>query len=274
MTKNHRKTKCQICKKPMYRWRNSVERTTCSNKCGAKRRSNDAIAKRPAGTWWCCDCQKHLPIAEFGPALSRSQCRKHSTAYDVRRERELKKAVVAVFGGGCSRCGYARCMAALDLHHLDPSKKEVTWGEVRRSTLEKALKKLKDEDLVLICSNCHREEHWGLKEELLAKIDAELAEKEPVGYESISGQRRRTRERFYAAQQTLTLRSIDLVSYERVITDMLNKADNTVITHVKALRDESREDCKRLQKTMVDLKKQHEESLRLTRGTYLRKTPP
>lgn len=159
-----RKTKCPICKRVMLKKRNGVNRTTCSNKCAAKRRSNDVLAKRPPGTWWCSDCRKHLPLSEFGPALSRSQCRKHSSAYDVKRERALKKAVVAAFGGGCSRCNYNKCMAALDFHHLDPSKKEITWTALRKCTLGEAVNKLKAESVVLVCSNCHREIHWGIEE--------------------------------------------------------------------------------------------------------------
>ena len=158
------KTKCPICKIMMLKRRNGVTRTTCSKKCAGKLRSNEVLAKRPPGTWWCSDCRKHLSLSEFGPALSRSQCRKHSSAYDVKRERELKKAVVEAFGGGCSRCPYNRCMAALDFHHPDPSKKEITWSRVRKRTLENALKMLRAEGVVLVCANCHRELHWGLDE--------------------------------------------------------------------------------------------------------------
>lgn len=157
-----KKTKCPICKKVMLKRRNGVTRTSCSNKCAGKLRSNSVLAKRPPGTWWCSDCKKHLPLSEFSPGLMRSQCRKHSTAYDVKRERALKKAVVDAFGGKCSRCPYDKCMAALDFHHLDPSNKEITWARVRRHTLEVALKKLRAANVILVCANCHRELHWGL----------------------------------------------------------------------------------------------------------------
>ena len=156
------KTRCPICKSMMTKRRNGVDRTVCSNKCAAKLRSNNVLAKRPPGTWWCSDCKKHLPLSEFSPGLMRSQCRKHSTAYDVKRERALKKAVVDAFGGKCSRCPYNKCTAALDFHHLDPSKKEITWSLVRRHTLEVALKKLRAENVILVCANCHRELHWDL----------------------------------------------------------------------------------------------------------------
>jgi len=159
------KTSCPICRNKMLKRRNGVDRTTCSNKCAAKLRSNNVLAKRPPGTWWCSDCREHLPLSEFNPSLTKSQCRKHATAYDVKRERALKKAVVEAFGGGCARCKYNRCMGALDFHHLDPSKKEVTWSLVRRYSLERALKVLRAEAVILVCANCHRELHWGFEED-------------------------------------------------------------------------------------------------------------
>ncbi len=48
----------------------------------------------------------------------------------------------------CSRCGYSKSLAALDFHHLDPSKKD---------GLVKSVKEARK--CVLICANCHREEH-------------------------------------------------------------------------------------------------------------------
>jgi hypothetical protein len=55
-------------------------------------------------------------------------------------------------------------MAALDFHHPDPSKKEITWSTIRKRTLENALKMLRAEGVVLVCANCHRELHWGIEE--------------------------------------------------------------------------------------------------------------
>ncbi|CAM0013234.1 HNH endonuclease [Vibrio phage D239] len=59
----------------------------------------------------------------------------------------------------CERCGYDKCFAALDFHHVDPSKKEYQVGQFFRSRRSKSvvIKELKK--CILLCANCHREEH-------------------------------------------------------------------------------------------------------------------
>jgi|TARA_B100001094_G_C18185230_1_gene803377 hypothetical protein len=58
---------------------------------------------------------------------------------------------------GCVICGYKKCLAALDFHHIDPSQKT---SSVRRLSnfkhIEKEIKKC-----VVLCANCHREVHAG-----------------------------------------------------------------------------------------------------------------
>lgn len=64
--------------------------------------------------------------------------------------------------GRCQRCGYDRCMAALDWHHVDPSEKE--YNPSQMYWLSQKLQKAEISKCVLICSNCHREAHAGLWE--------------------------------------------------------------------------------------------------------------
>lgn len=56
-------------------------------------------------------------------------------------------------------CGYSKCIAALDFHHTDPSKKDfgISSGGYTRS-----FEKIKDEldKCILVCANCHRELHY------------------------------------------------------------------------------------------------------------------
>lgn len=60
-------------------------------------------------------------------------------------------------GNCCSKCGYNKCMAALEFHHLDPFEKE---SKIIGST--SSLQKQRDEakKCVLLCANCHREAHY------------------------------------------------------------------------------------------------------------------
>lgn len=61
----------------------------------------------------------------------------------------------------CSRCGENR-FAALDFHHKDPSTKEIAIAEAFNRSW--SLERVKEEvnKCEVICSNCHRVEHWGI----------------------------------------------------------------------------------------------------------------
>ena len=79
---------------------------------------------------------------------------------DVRRK--TKRRIIQAFGGKCGICGYSRCEQALDIHHLDPSKKEFSMGQVKSSnrnwnSLVSELRKC-----VMLCAICHREIHAGI----------------------------------------------------------------------------------------------------------------
>ena len=60
-------------------------------------------------------------------------------------------------GGKCQKCGYDKCISALEFHHRDPNEKEFEWGRLRGRKWEDVLKELDKCDL--LCANCHREEH-------------------------------------------------------------------------------------------------------------------
>jgi predicted HNH restriction endonuclease len=56
------------------------------------------------------------------------------------------------------RCGYNKCQAALDFHHLIPEHKDVNIAHSKR-TFDKLRPEL--DKCILLCSNCHRELHDG-----------------------------------------------------------------------------------------------------------------
>ena len=76
----------------------------------------------------------------------------------IRRRRKNKLELVEYEGGCCCKCGYNKCVAALEFHHLDPNEKDFS---LTGSTI--ALQRQKDEadKCILVCSNCHREIHNG-----------------------------------------------------------------------------------------------------------------
>jgi hypothetical protein len=72
-----------------------------------------------------------------------------------------KELIVKAMGNSCQICGYNKCLNGLDLHHIDPSKKEVSFGKIRANPI--AIEKIAEEleKCVLLCANCHREIHAG-----------------------------------------------------------------------------------------------------------------
>lgn len=73
--------------------------------------------------------------------------------------KNTKARIVEAFGGCCCICGYNKCDEGLDLHHLDPNKKEMSLGSIRANskswdTIVKELRKC-----VMVCATCHREVH-------------------------------------------------------------------------------------------------------------------
>lgn len=81
------------------------------------------------------------------------RCRSEAVAA---RRRRVKAILVAEAGGACQRCGYDRCLAALQFHHVDPASKRMM---VSAHGVTLALDTVREEakKCVLLCANCHAE---------------------------------------------------------------------------------------------------------------------
>lgn len=79
-----------------------------------------------------------------------------------RWRRNTKERIIQSMGGKCQICGYNKCQGAMDLHHLDPSKKEISFAKIRRDP--KAWIKIVEElrKCILLCNRCHQELHNGM----------------------------------------------------------------------------------------------------------------
>ena len=86
----------------------------------------------------------------------------HAQAVTIKR-RAIKKMLIEYKGGKCQHYGYDKCMRALEFHHLNPEEKDFHLSK----NLSKSIASLKNEadKCVLLCSNCHAEEHQRLYEE-------------------------------------------------------------------------------------------------------------
>jgi 5-methylcytosine-specific restriction endonuclease McrA len=81
----------------------------------------------------------------------------------VKRWRKNTKArMVEAMGGKCQICSYDKTHKALEFHHIDPTEKEMAFGETRANNVKWA--KLVEElrKCILLCSNCHKEVHEGI----------------------------------------------------------------------------------------------------------------
>lgn len=87
------------------------------------------------------------------------QCRQEQVA---RKRRALKATLVTEAGGCCQLCGYDRCAAALEFHHLDPMQKRIG---ISAGGLSLSIRVLRAETAkcVLLCSNCHAEVESGVR---------------------------------------------------------------------------------------------------------------
>lgn len=84
-------------------------------------------------------------------------CKKCILKNNVVNRKKIKQKAVEYLGGECVRCGYNKCLGALDFHHLDPKEKDIDYHNFKTKFDEKLKKEL--DKCILLCANCHREEH-------------------------------------------------------------------------------------------------------------------
>lgn len=83
----------------------------------------------------------------------------------------FKKKAVNYKGGSCSKCGYIKNVASLEFHHVNPAQKEIQPSKLVAKTWEYARQEL--DKCVILCANCHREEHHRL--DTIKKLNNDFA---------------------------------------------------------------------------------------------------
>ena len=101
----------------------------------------------------CKNCLKNF-VFHRHQAMTVDLC---SACVSKKRRRKIKLRAVEYKGGKCLKCGYNKCVSALDFHHLDPREKDFTisGNTGKWENLKKELDKC-----VLLCKNCHAEQHF------------------------------------------------------------------------------------------------------------------
>lgn len=77
--------------------------------------------------------------------------------------KRLKSILVSSFGGSCGTCGYKTCVEALEFHHLSPETKDLSISSWTTVSSFQGLRR-EAEKCVMLCSNCHREFHAGVRQ--------------------------------------------------------------------------------------------------------------
>ncbi|AGR89469.1 HNH endonuclease [Pseudomonas phage PAK_P4] len=112
----------------------------------------------------CTQCKVEKPTTEFyfkgrkADGRLHSECKKCFNNRMMKRYEQRAKVIVDMKGGSCYLCGYDKCVAALEFHHMDPSQKDFEIS--KRWSMKDERIKAEIDKCVLLCSNCHAEVHY------------------------------------------------------------------------------------------------------------------
>lgn len=147
-------------------------------KCGIEKEIQGCHLKNEKVGKCSCENNNFLPEKvcvicgkKFQPKLkayTRKYCYDCSPSGDISRaaaittiRHSIKKQLVKYKGGKCERCGYNKCIGALQFHHKDTKEKDFelsskyNGGNFDISQMYKEVDKCE-----LLCANCHAEEHF------------------------------------------------------------------------------------------------------------------
>ncbi len=106
------------------------------------------------------NCARHGE-AVFARVAGRDVCARCRADAVSAWRRRAKQQLVDEAGGACRLCGYDRCVAALQFHHLDPATKRFGLGS---RGLGRSIERIRNEaaKCLLLCANCHAEVEAGI----------------------------------------------------------------------------------------------------------------
>jgi hypothetical protein len=113
----------------------------------------------------CPRCDKVKSTTNFYKRRRGTQpsvyCKPCTIEQTLERQRKFKHQCIEYKGGKCERCNYDRCDSALEFHHVNPTNKDFSIGHAKLTSFNDRIKKELDK-CILVCANCHREEHFKL----------------------------------------------------------------------------------------------------------------
>lgn len=113
-------------------------------------------------------CELH-GLTRFGAREGGFRCARCRSEHVAQRRRRVKYLLVSEAGGACVACGYARSVAALHFHHVDPTTKSFA---IAASGMTRSLARAREEcaKCVLLCANCHAEVEAGVTQLSFAAV--------------------------------------------------------------------------------------------------------
>lgn len=107
------------------------------------------------------NCRRHGETDHVLEGRGSYRCTRCRAAQVAEHRRRVKRLLIGEAGGSCRLCGYARCEAALEFHHLDPKRKEFHLS-VRGITRSISALRVEAAKCVLLCATCHAEVEAGV----------------------------------------------------------------------------------------------------------------
>lgn len=103
------------------------------------------------------ECKRHGEVKYvLEPSRNSYRCTKCRADRVSEWRRRLKQKAIDYKGGKCEKCGYNKCNAALEFHHLNPDEKDFAIGSNGHCRKWETIKSELDK-CIMVCSNCHKE---------------------------------------------------------------------------------------------------------------------
>lgn len=114
-------------------------------------------------------CKHHGETLFLVEPSGRTRCVYCRTDATLKRKFKIRQMAIEYKGGCCQNCGYNKYSGALEFHHLNPEEKDFSLTASSPSRSFDRVKKELDK-CILLCSNCHREEHDKIRNTRLKKV--------------------------------------------------------------------------------------------------------
>lgn len=125
-----------------------------------ERKVKGSLTRKLIYTCGKCKITLNKENAYYKGDVYHSYCKECLATITFEKRVKFKKKALEYRGNSCKNCGYDKNLTALEFHHLDQSQKEITPSKLHSKTWENA--KTEFDKCVVLCTNCHREEHHRL----------------------------------------------------------------------------------------------------------------